>query len=131
MTINSLTSGAFALAFLVLGCTNRDETVKVADKPAPDNTATNTRDREGSTKVPADQAENDTDLGITQTIRKQLVGQDVLSFNAENVKIVTSGGVVTLRGPVETVAERDFIDAKARATAGVQRVDNQLEVAGK
>ena len=52
-----------------------------------------------------------------------------LSTNAHNVKIITTGGVVTLRGPVKSAAEKDTIGAKAQQTAGVTRVDNQLEIA--
>jgi len=44
------------------------------------------------------------------------------------VKIITNQGVVTLRGPVSTEAEKKSIDAKARAAAGQNRVDNQLDV---
>ena len=44
------------------------------------------------------------------------------------MKIVTEGGKVTLRGPVKSAAERSSIEAKAKAAAGVNAVDNQLEV---
>ena len=49
----------------------------------------------------------------------------------EYVKIITVGGVVTLRGPVTTPAEKESIGAKAQKTAGVIKVDNQLEVASE
>ena len=51
-----------------------------------------------------------------------------LSFTAKNVKIISNGGKVVLRGPVKTAQERASIEAKARATAGVTDVDNQLEL---
>jgi len=41
---------------------------------------------------------------------------------------MTVNGVVTLRGPVRDENEKALIASKARAIAGVARVDNQLEV---
>jgi osmotically-inducible protein OsmY len=43
------------------------------------------------------------------------------------VKIITRDGVVTLRGPVKDAREKATIVAMAKATAGVKRVDDQLE----
>jgi len=51
-----------------------------------------------------------------------------LSTNGQNVKIITSDGKVTLRGPVKSAKEKDDIAAKATQIAGVKQVDNQLEV---
>lgn len=69
-----------------------------------------------------------TDREITAAIRRSVVGDEALSFGAKNVTIVTVGGKVTLRGAVKTEDERAAIEAKARETAGVSAVDNQLEV---
>jgi osmotically-inducible protein OsmY len=68
------------------------------------------------------------DRDITAAIRRSVVGDSSLSFNAKNVKIITVAGKVTLRGPVKTDAERTNIEAKAKAALGVTEVDNQLEV---
>ena len=59
------------------------------------------------------------------------MGDDSLSVNAQNVKIVTSNGNVTLRGPVKTEREKEAIEAKAKQVAGVHRVTNLLEVEAK
>jgi osmotically-inducible protein OsmY len=56
------------------------------------------------------------------------VKDDSLSMNAHNVKIITSNGIVTLRGPVKSQTERAAVEAKAKQVAGVQSVNNQLEV---
>ena len=95
----------------------------------PDNTGPNVRDRGGETKTPGDQSENEADRTITQNIRQALTGDDSLSTNAKNVKIITNDGTVTLRGPVKSEKEKTEIEAKAKQVAGVKRVDNQLEVA--
>jgi len=52
-----------------------------------------------------------------------------MSTNAQNCKIITDkAGIVTLRGPVNSQAEKDAIAAKAQAIAGVTKVVNELEV---
>jgi hyperosmotically inducible periplasmic protein len=95
---------------------------------APDNTKVNERDRNDKSLTPMDQRNNETDLKITQQIRKAVMGNNSLSFTAKNVKIITIGGKVTLRGPVKTAQERTAIEDAARKVAGVTQVDNQIEV---
>jgi len=68
------------------------------------------------------------DREITAAIRRAIVKDDSLSLNAHNVKIITRDGIVTLRGPVENEAERTTIGRLADKTAGIKRVDNQLEI---
>ena len=52
----------------------------------------------------------------------------MLSTYAHNVKIITQGGKVTLKGPVLSEGEKSNIPAKAMAFAGDGNVDNQLDV---
>jgi osmotically-inducible protein OsmY len=92
-----------------------------------DNTGRNVRDRDSGTRTPGDQGGNAADREITAEVRRAIVGDDSLSTNAHNVKIITNGGVVTLRGPVENEKERTAVVAKAQKVAGVRKVDNQLE----
>jgi len=95
---------------------------------APDNTKVNERDRNNTALTPMDQSNAKTDLKITQQIRQAVMADGTLSFAAKNVKIITQGGKVTLRGPVKSDQERSSIEAAARKVAGVAQVDNQLEV---
>lgn len=99
-----------------------------ADAEDADNTGRNVRDREEGSVTPLDQGSSEADRDITARIRREIVANDALSTNAQNAKIVTRDGVVTLRGPVKTPEERDAIAAVAQRTPGVKRVDNQLEV---
>jgi osmotically-inducible protein OsmY len=78
-----------------------------------------------------DQGESKADLGITQQIRKAVMGHKDLSMDAKNVKIITQDGVVTLRGPVKSAEEKATIADVSKKTKGVKRVDNQLEVAAQ
>lgn len=105
-----------------------NNTASPAPGAQPDNTKVNERDRSSAALTPTDQRENETDLKITQQIRKNVMADDTLSFTAKNVKIITAGSKVTLRGPVKTDAERSAIEAAARKVAGVAQIDNQIEV---
>ena len=94
----------------------------------PDNTRVNKRDRAPNAPTPMDQSNADSDVKITQQIRKAVMADGSLSFTAKNVKIITASGKVTLRGPVKTEEERRNIEASARKVAGDGNVDDQLEV---
>jgi len=105
-----------------------ESSTTTANRPVyPDNSATNIRDREDSAKSPIDQNENKTDIGITADIRSQVVDTK-MSVNAQNVKIITQDGRVTLRGPVATAEEKTRIEEIAHSVAGVDKVDSLLEV---
>lgn len=100
-----------------------------ADEKKPvDNTGKNERDSSGETKTPTDQSESPEDLKITQAIRQAVVKEESLSITAKNVKIITAGGQVTLRGPVNTAEEKAKIEAIAKSAASAATVDNQLEI---
>jgi hyperosmotically inducible protein len=101
-----------------------------ADYPA-DNSGKNIRDRQESSRTSGDQSSSKADLAITQAIRKAVVADKGLSTNAHNVKIITSNGVVTLRGPVKSLEEKDKIAATAKSVAGVKSVNNKLEIASR
>ena len=103
----------------------------MAEQPQADNTEKNVRDRDDKTLTPMDQGGSSADREITAAIRKAIVDDDTLSSNAHNVKIITVDGVVTLRGPVKSAAEKAAVAAKAQRTKGAKRVDNQLEVETK
>jgi len=108
----------------------RGRSVPDAEKgvaPDADDTGVNVRDR-GATATPDDQGGEVGDREITAAIRRAIVKDDSLSLNAHNVKIITRDGIVTLRGPVENEAERTTIGRLADKTAGIKRVDNQLEI---
>jgi len=96
--------------------------------PTADNTAINQRDASGATKTPIDQDENQADITRTAEIRKKILDQPDMSVNAQNVKVITSQGKVTLRGPVDSDAERGIVVRIATEVAGADNVVNELEV---
>lgn len=105
---------------------SRDQT---RPTPAPDNTAKNKGDASKDAKTPMDQSQSSEDVKLTAEIRRAIMSDSAMSTNAQNCKIITDKtGLVTLRGVVSSQAEKDSIEAKAKAVVGVARVDNQLEV---
>ena len=112
------------LALGVSGCNDAETDSAVGDR---DNTGVNVRDRNSDAKTPIDQNENETDVDITASIRSRVVDTK-MSVNAQNVKIITQDGKVTLRGPVKSAEEKKQIEDIARSVAGADNVDSQLEV---
>lgn len=104
----------------------RDE--RTSGVTAPDNTARNLRDRKDQTLTPLNQGTSKADVATTAQIRKEIIAGKGMSVNAQNVKIITIDGRVTLRGPVNTAEEKRLIGAIADRSAASGNVDNQLEV---
>lgn len=98
---------------------------------AANNSGVNVRDRAPGAMTAGQQSNAKSDVELTREIRRSVVKDDQLSMMAHNVKIVSSSGTVTLRGPVKTREEKTVIGHKARAIAGKSMVDNQLEVIGQ
>lgn len=122
--MNSMKTAVAALAaMLLLASCTKDDAPKRAD-----NTAINARDKAPEAVTPLDQGNGTADLDVTQQIRKQLIADESLSGDAKNAKIITSSGVITLRGPVASAEERNRVVAAATKFAGSNRVDDQLEV---
>ena len=67
-------------------------------------------------------------MATTAQIRKEIIAGKAMSVNAQNVKIITIDGQVTLRGPVNTAEEKRLIGEIADRSAHSGDVDNQLEV---
>ena len=98
------------------------------DSPKTDNSKMNKRDRAKSQKTADDQKNNKSDIQISADIRKSIVGDKSLSTYAHNVKIVTRGGMVTLKGPVRSEDEKGSVEAKAKEVAGADKVTSQITV---
>ena len=122
MKTSPLTLAAALLALPLSLATAKDK------KPDADNTDRNKQDQSGKTKTPMDQSNDPADIKLVATIRKMVVADKSLSSTAKNCKIITAGGMVTLRGPVNTAEEKSTIEAHAVMSSAKDKVDNQLEV---
>jgi osmotically-inducible protein OsmY len=68
------------------------------------------------------------DIEITRKIRESLMSRDDLSHYAQNVKVITLDGVVTLKGPVQSKTEQDIVAKCAENVVGKLKVNNELEI---
>lgn len=96
-----------------------------------DNTKINQRDRSQKELTADQQGETKQDREITQKIRRALVNDKSLSTYAHNVKIITVGGMVTLKGPVKSEEEKRAIEEKAAQIAGNEKIKSEIDIAPK
>jgi osmotically-inducible protein OsmY len=98
---------------------------------APDNTKINQRDRSKSEPTADQQKDNRSDRELARQIRRAIVKDKSLSTYAHNIKVIAQDGMVTLKGPVNTLEEKQAIEAKASAIAGQGKITNEIEVGSK
>lgn len=97
-----------------------------------ENTGINKRDRSEQEMTADQQGQSKQDVEMTRKIRREIVNDKSLSTDAHNVKIVTSNGMVTLKGPVKSQEEKMAVEKKAAQIAGEDRIKNEIHVsAGK
>lgn len=122
------TKAALVLLFcttLFIGCGQNSDTATVE----PDNTRVNERDRDSSELTADQQNQNETDLELTNKIRQSVMADKSFSTYAQNIKIISQNGMVTLKGPVNSDAEKRSIVAMAVAATGdVAKVTDQISV---
>jgi hyperosmotically inducible protein len=118
---------------LVLGCGTLVLAQDSAGQNAPsfDNTNMNQRDRIQNEPTPDQQQNNRSDLEITQQVRKAIEADKGFSTYANNVKVITQNGQVTLKGPVRSEEEKHAVEAEAAEVAGEGKVTRALTVKPK
>ena len=98
-------------------------------KPAADNTKANAADRNTDAKTPFDQSNDKEAIDVTAGIRRAVLEDKSLSMSAHNIKIITEGDVVTLRGSVESADEKKRIESLAVKAATGKQVRNEITIA--
>jgi hyperosmotically inducible protein len=93
-----------------------------------DNTKVNKPDQAKESITANQQSFSTNDTNITRRIRQDIMKQENLSTYAQNIKIVTVNGKVTLKGPVRTEKEQSSILDYARSIAGASNVTNEMSV---
>lgn len=125
----------FSFALLCAGCDRPFQPPKSPagphEKELEDEhiTADQNNDTEEDSQYPpfaTDQSVTDSDLLITERLRLRLTRE--FFFGAKNIKIITKDGIVTLRGDVNTLQEKNVIEQVARKTRGVKAVENFLDI---
>jgi osmotically-inducible protein OsmY len=96
-----------------------------------DNTGINKRDASRKEVTADQQGQTKGDREVTQKIRQAVVNDKSLSTYAHNVKIITVGGMVTLKGPVKSEDEKRIIEEKAAQIAGNDKIKSEIEIVPK
>jgi hypothetical protein len=99
------------------------------DQSTSDNTKVNKGDADKDAATADKQKMNPADRDTAKQIRASIMSDRSLSTYAQNVKIITRNGKVTLKGPVRSDDERSNLETKAVAVAGAGNVSNQLTIA--
>ena len=98
--------------------------VPAVEGQAPDNSQQN----QGQAPTAQSQSNATTDRQTTANVRKAIIADKNLSLYAHNVKIITRGGQVTLKGPVKSEDEKQQVATDAASVVSSGKVDNQLTV---
>ena len=122
-------ASAAVAGLLALATVNAQPADSDATHAAPDNTAANKADQDTKATTPMDQSNEKEAIEVTASIRRAVLNDKSLSTAAHNVKIVTNGNTVTLRGPVESAAEKERIESLAVKSAPGKTVHNELSIA--
>ena len=92
----------------------------------PDNSKQNQTQNQTGTADNQSNAKSDRDT--TAKVRKAIIADKNLSTNAHNVKIITSNGAVTLKGPVNSDAEKQQVASDAATAVSADKITNELTV---
>ena len=109
----------FTAALLVLALEVRGQQAS-----APDNSKQNSHVTQTADGQPNDKADR---LTAAQ-VRKAIVSDKALSIYAHNIKVIVSGGKVTLEGPVHSEAERQQLLSDVISVAEAENVINKITV---
>jgi len=127
-------NGLLAMAMIctvavLFSSASAEEVVKESAPVKADNTKVNKRDRDAGEVTADNQKQNKADVELTAKIRQLIIKDESLTTNAQNIKIISVDGAVTLKGPVKTDLEKSTVEKHAIAIAGEKNVTNQIEIA--
>jgi hyperosmotically inducible protein len=95
-----------------------------AKAQAPDNSKQN----QNQQTTAQNQSSASSDRDRTAAIRRAIIADKGLSLYAHNVKIITRAGMVTLKGPVKTDAEKQQVAMDAASVVPAEKITNHLTV---
>jgi|SRR5690349_21016676 len=114
---------------LTVAAVNAQTADSASKHQAADNTKANAIDRSKDATTPFDQSNDRDAIDVTAGIRRAVLEDKSLSTSAHNIKIVTNGDVVTLRGPVASADEKKRVEALAVKAAAGKQVRNETSIA--
>ncbi len=95
-----------------------------SNQTAPDNTANN----KDAGRTADNQSNGRSDVQTTAAARRAIIADKDLSTYAHNVKIITTGGTVTLKGPVKSEDEKQKVAADVANVVSADKINNELTV---
>jgi len=121
-----LTLLTFALPLATYATTWVDSTQRAPSAPVYD--SRNAPDNPPAVPIPAPgtPGSHNTDIQITQGIRKGIYSDTALPNTSKNISVLTVRGHVTLRGNVNNINDRARIEAITKSIPGVLSIDNQI-----
>ncbi|CAN5567415.1 hypothetical protein BH11CYA1_BH11CYA1_26960 [soil metagenome] len=106
--------------------------VSAKEAPKADNTAQNRGALVENATTAEKQGSSKNEIKVLAGIRKKIMSEKGLSINAQNIKILFSPtGMAVLRGPVDSVAEKERLEELVKACPGVKTLKTELSVAAK
>jgi hyperosmotically inducible protein len=91
---------------------------------APDNSANN----KDAGRTADNQSNGRSDVQTTAAARRAIIADKDLSTYAHNVKIITSRGTVTLKGPVKSEEEKQKVASDVANVVSADKINNELTV---
>ncbi len=122
MTNRMTTTLAALMTLSLLSVANATSPLK------PDNSRVNADDRASARVTAQDQSVQPDAAETTRLIRAELTADANLSTYGKNVKIIVIDDLITLKGPVNSEAERMKIVRTANNIAPTYRIQNQIQV---
>jgi sporulation protein YlmC with PRC-barrel domain len=80
--------------------------------------------------TPMDQGTDESDVKLTKDIRSSVMDAE-LSYDAKNIKIITNGGRVVLRGEVQNEQEHQAVLNIAQKHANAMKITDEIKVKSK
>jgi len=118
-------SAAIALSCLPGGSAVQAFAQTGATQAAPPD---NSKQNKNQAQTADNQANAKSDRLTTQKIRKAIMADKDLSTYAHNVKIITTDGAVTLKGPVQSEDEKQKVASEAASVVSADKITNELTV---
>jgi osmotically-inducible protein OsmY len=124
MNFPGTTLAASAVLAVVCSISPSPGMAEVGQTTPPDNSGMNADHK----KTADDQSNSSPDRLTTAKVRKVIVADKELSSYAHNIKIITTNGKVTLKGPVKSEEEKQRIISDLANVIPAEDVNNQLTV---
>jgi osmotically-inducible protein OsmY len=119
---------ALGLTSVLLACCYSLPSSQSEDaNPSADNTRRNASDQYNNQPTAQNQSNDRSAIALTSKLRRKIMARKDLSVDAQNIKIIDNKGYVTLRGPVDTLQEKDVIEQLAEQCCG-SNFRSELEV---